>query len=70
MSRQSRSHAVAGEKLPALRADAPGIPAKPRYREQYGIVIVCPDEAVQRAMFASLAALVQPHGCKLRVVCT
>ena len=53
--------------LPAVRPGTPGRPIGRRYREQYGIIIVCPDEARQRSMFEALRALVD---CKLKVVVT
>ena len=63
MSEQSKNVAA----LPPLRPGAPGKPAGRRYREQYGIIIVCPDEARQRSIFEALQALLD---CKLKVVVT
>lgn len=57
----------AGKTLPPLPAAAPGRPAKARYREQYGVVLVCPDEATQAQLYEALEAL---RSCKIRVVVT
>lgn len=53
--------------LPALKRGTPGIPDRPRYREQYGVIIVCPDEATQKRIFEGLQAL---GGLKLKLVVT
>jgi len=53
--------------LPALPANAPGRPARPRYREQHGIVLVCPGEAEQAKLYEALEAI---RSCKIRVVVT
>ncbi|SOC47640.1 hypothetical protein SAMN05892877_1324 [Rhizobium subbaraonis] len=53
--------------LPPLPADAPRAPDKPRYKEQYGVILVCPDEAAQKVLFEALAAL---KACKIKVVVT
>ena len=53
--------------LPPLPQNAPGKPSGPRYREQYGVVIVCPDEETQRAIYAALEAL---PDCRIKVVVT
>jgi hypothetical protein len=50
-----------------LPPGAPGRPDKPRYREQYGVIILCPDEPTQRAIFEGLRQLVP---CRLKVVVT
>ena len=55
------------EAPPDLPAGSPGRPERSRYLEQYGVVIVCPDETAQRAVYEGLRAL---PGCKLRVVVT
>jgi hypothetical protein len=54
-------------RLPALSEGAPGRPERPRYREQYGVIVVCPDEKAQHALYEALATLAL---CKLRVVTT
>lgn len=51
------------------RTPLPGSPERPapdRYREQYGIIVICEDEAHQREVFETL----KRYGCKLRVVVT
>lgn len=53
--------------LPPLPAGAPGRPPAGRYREQYGVIIVCPSEEAQRAIWAAAEAL---RACKLRIVVT
>jgi hypothetical protein len=53
--------------LPPLPDTSPGIPSGNRYREQYGVVLVCPDEASQQAAFEGLKVLAN---CKLKVVVT
>lgn len=53
--------------LPPLPPGAPGRPPTPRYREQHGVVIVCEDEAGQKAVYEGLAALGRG---KLKVVST
>jgi hypothetical protein len=52
---------------PPLPANSPGKPDGARYREQYGVVIVCPDEATQQAVYAGLRSLAP---CRLKVVVT
>ncbi len=42
----------------------------PGYREQYGVVIVCPDEARQRALYERLHAELKPQGLKVKLVVT
>jgi hypothetical protein len=54
-------------RLPPVPAGAPRRPAKPAYREQYGVIVICPDERVQRAVFEGLRQL---EACKLKVVAT
>lgn len=53
--------------LPKLRPNATRRPDKPRYREQYGIVLICPDEEAQQLLYKALAAI---GDCKVRVVVT
>lgn len=42
----------------------------PGYREQYGVVIVCPDEARQRSLYERLHAELKPEGLKVKLVVT
>lgn len=42
----------------------------PGYREQYGIVVLCDDEAQQSALYEQLRALLVPQGHKLKLVVT
>jgi hypothetical protein len=58
---------VTANELPDLPDDAPGIPAKPRYRGQYGVILVCPDEAAQAAIYEALNAI---RTSKIKVVVT
>lgn len=53
--------------LPPLPPNSTRKPPAGRYREMYGVVVICPDEAEQRKVYEGLAAL---FGCKLRVVAT
>lgn len=53
--------------LPPLPADATKAPADNRYKEQYGIILVCPDEVAQVALFEALSAL---KTSKIKVVVT
>lgn len=57
----------AKETLPPLAPKAAGIPSKPRYREQFGVILVCPDETAQRSLYDALEAV---RSCKIRVVVT
>ncbi len=41
-------------------------PKNPGYREQYGVIVLCDDEAHQKTIYERLAS----QGLKLRVVCT
>lgn len=54
-------------RLPPLPENPPGIPTGNRYKEQYGVVLVCPNEDAQRKVFEGLAALAP---CKIKVVVT
>ncbi|WP_062237007.1 hypothetical protein [Aureimonas sp. N4] len=57
-----------GEAMPPpLPPTAPGRPAKDRYREQYGIVLVCPNEEDQAKLYEAFEAL---RSCKIKVVVT
>lgn len=53
--------------LPKLPAGAPIAPEGQRYKEQYGLVLVCPDEATQALIYKALSAM---GGCKIKVVVT
>lgn len=53
--------------LPALPPNSTGIPPNNRYREQYGVIIVCPNEASQQVTYEGLRALLD---CKFKVVVT
>lgn len=55
------------KELPPLPRNAPGKPAKPGYRNQYGVTVICPDEAAQRVLYAALKAL---PDCRIKVVVT
>ena len=51
------------------RTPLPGSPERPkpdRYREQYGVIVICEDETHQREVFETL----KRYGWKLRVVMT
>jgi len=61
-ARKSRSR-----KLPPLPAGTAGPPVGNRYKEQFGVIVICPDETTQRAIFDALVGL---RGCDLRVVTT
>ena len=56
-----------GAALPPLPENSTGIPKGTRYKEQYGVLIVCPDEASQHAIYEGLRALLD---CKLKVLVT
>ena len=55
------------KKLPPLPAKAPGIPADNRYKEQYGVIVVCSDQTVQKAVYEGLKAI---SAATLKVVST
>ena len=65
-----RTHAArlrSGARKPAR--PLPGSPERPepdRYREQYGVIVICDDECHQREVYADL----EPRGWKLKVVVT
>lgn len=44
------------ESLPPLPADAPGRPARSRYREQYGVIVLCEDATHQEKVYNELKA--------------
>lgn len=52
--------------LPPLRPGAPGRPTRPRYRQQFGLIVVFETEEAQTAGFEALVK----HGFKPRVVVT
>ena len=51
---------------PPLPAGTPGRPDRPRYRRQWGLIVVFEDEAAQRSAFDTLSK----GGFKPRVVVT
>ena len=53
--------------LPPLDPRAPGRPENERYKEQFGIVIICADASEQAQIYEALRVL---GGCKLKVVVT
>ncbi len=53
--------------LPPLDTKSPGIPGDRRYREQFGLIIICADEAEQAALFEALKVLGR---AKIKVVAT
>lgn len=55
------------QKPPQLPADAPGRPDRERYREQYGVIVICADAAAQRRVFEGLQAI---GAGRLRLVTT
>lgn len=55
------------EVLPPLPDNAPGIPAGNRYKNQYGIVLVCQDEQAQINLYNALEGL---RSTKIKVVVT
>ena len=54
-------------KLTALAPNSTRRPPDNRYREQYGLIVLCPNEALQRSLYDALQTLTH---CKLRVVTT
>ena len=54
-------------KLPALAPNSTRRPMDNRYREQYGLIVLCPNAAVQQSLYEALQTLTR---CKLRVVTT
>lgn len=52
--------------LPPLPEEAPGRPVKERYREQFGVIVLCADEAEHRVVYERLIA----QGFRCRVVRT
>jgi len=58
---------VRKKKLPVLPTNSTRKPPDNRYREQYGLIVICPNAAVQQALYDALRTLTH---CKLRVVTT
>ena len=54
------------KRLPPLPPGAPGRPENSRYREQYGIIVICRDEADQKRAYEWLRRFRRP----VRVVTT
>lgn len=52
---------------PKLPPGAPGRPSVGRYREQYGVILICENEKHQVAVFEGIRALM---GVKMKVVVT
>lgn len=48
---------MATEKLPPLPPGSPGRPAAKAIKDQYGLILVCPDEATQQRLYEALVAL-------------
>lgn len=44
------------KKLPPLPPGSPGRPPNNRYREQYGVIVICSSEDHQKRVYASLSA--------------
>jgi hypothetical protein len=42
------------KKLPALPPGAPGRPKGNRYKEQFGVIVICSDENHQRQVYEAL----------------
>ena len=55
------------DELPPLPEGAPGRPKNERYREQYGVILVCADEATQKAVYEGLKGI---QTSKIKVVVT
>jgi hypothetical protein len=58
---------VRKKKLPVLSKKSTRRPADNRYREQYGLIVICPNAAVQQSLYEALRTLTH---CKLCVVTT
>ena len=65
---EMRPMASASQKtaLPDLPPGAPGKPDKPRYKPQFGVIVVLPDETAQASIFEAFKLL----GFKTKVVTT
>lgn len=53
-------------KLPPLLPDAPGRPKDDRYRQQFGVIVICTGEAEQRRLYERFKA----EGLRCKVVVT
>lgn len=49
-------------KLPPLPEKSPGIPKGTRYKEQFGVIVICRDEVHHREVFEGLSG--QGYNCK------
>lgn len=67
IKRIANSARLKPKKLPPLRANSAKRPVDERYREQFGVIIICPDEDTQRGIYTALRKL---ESCRLRVVTT
>jgi hypothetical protein len=67
MARIVNATRVRKKKLPPLRPNSVRKPPDGRYREQYGLIVLCPSAAVQQSLYDALRTLTH---CKLRVVTT
>ena len=56
-------------RLPPLPEGAPGRPKDNRYKEQYGVIVICENEEKQERVYKALLALSESP-LKLRVVVT
>jgi len=52
--------------LPDLEPGAPGRPDRPRYKPQFGVIVLVPDETAQATLFQAFKLL----GFKSKVVST
>ncbi len=55
--------------LPPLPPEAPGKPKDERYKEQYGVIVICQDAGHQERIYNALRDLSE-HPLKTRVVVT
>ena len=51
------------KQLPPLPDKCPGKPNGARYREQYGVIVICRDETHHRLVFEALRD--QGHDCRV-----
>lgn len=54
---------MATKKRPPLPPEAPGRPDKGRYKEQFGVIVICRDEAHHRKVYEELKGL--GYTCKV-----